>query len=282
MTGETGTTVLKLGGELLEEPDGRRDIATAICRLASQSPLVVVHGGGREVDAEMTAKGIPTRAVDGLRVTDAATLEVVVDVLAGRVNTRLVAAARVAGVEAVGLTAADAGIATIQRAEPYTAAEGTLVDLGFVGQPTGADRPVLLDRLCQAGLVPIVASVGADSDGQLLNVNADTLAGHLAGRLGAARLLIAGGTAGVLDEQGRTIPSMDMDLMHRLIADGRASAGMVAKLIACREAHRAGVGRIDIVTGTHTDNLDTSAGTTIQQVAQERAPVSPSPAGRAR
>ena len=278
MTGETGTTVLKLGGELLEEPDGRRDIATAICRLASQSPLVVVHGGGREVDAEMTAKGIPTRAVDGLRVTDAATLEVVVDVLAGRVNTRLVAAARVAGVEAVGLTAADAGISTIQRAEPYTAAEDTLVDLGFVGQPTGADRPVLLDRLCQAGLVPIVASVGADSGGQLLNVNADTLAGHLAGRLGAARLLIAGGTAGVLDEQGRTIPSMDMDLMHRLIADGRASAGMVAKLIACREAHRAGVGRIDIVTGTHTDNLDTSAGTTIQQ---ERAPVSPSPAGRA-
>ena len=281
MTGETGTTVLKLGGELLEEPGARRDIATAIFRLASQSPLVVVHGGGREVDAEMTAKGIPTRAVDGLRVTDAATLEVVVDVLAGRVNTRLVAAARVAGVEAVGLTAADAGISTIQRAEPYTAAEGTLVDLGFVGQPTGADRPVLLDRLCQAGLVPIVASVGADSGGQLLNVNADTLAGHLAGRLGAARLLIAGGTAGVLDEQGRTIPSMDMDLMHRLIADGRASAGMVAKLIACREAHRAGVGRIDIVTGTHTDNLDTSAGTTIQQVAQERAPVSPSPAGRA-
>ena len=281
MTMTTGATVLKLGGELLEEPEGCRDIAIAIHRLGSQSPLVVVHGGGREVDAEMTARGIAKRAVDGLRVTDAATLDVVVEVLAGRVNTRLVAAARVAGVEAVGLTAADAGISTIQRAEPYTAAEGTLVDLGFVGQPTGADRPVLLDRLCQAGLVPIVASVGADSGGQLLNVNADTLAGHLAGRLGAARLLIAGGTAGVLDEQGRTIPSMDMDLMHRLIADGRASAGMVAKLIACREAHRAGVGRIDIVTGTHTDNLDTSAGTTIQQVAQERAPVSPSPAGRA-
>ena len=131
-------------------------------------------------------------------------------------------------------------------------------------------------------LTEIAASVGADSGGQLLNVNADTLAGHLAGRLGAARLLIAGGTAGVLDKQGLTIPSMDVDMMHRLIADGRASAGMVAKLIACREAHRAGVGRIDIVTGTHTDNLDTSAGTTIQQVAQERAPVSPSPAGRAR
>ena len=263
MTGETDTTVLKLGGELLEDSDGRRDIATAMYRLASRSPLVVVHGGGREVDAEMTAKGIPKRAVDGLRVTDAATLDVVVEVLAGRVNTRLVAAARVAGVQAVGLTAADTGVSTVRRAEPYAAAEGTLVDLGFVGQPTGVDRPILLDRLCQAGLVPIVASIGTDSRGQLLNVNADTLAGHLAARLGAARLLIAGGTAGVLDERGRTIPSMNVDMMHRLIADGRASAGMVAKLLACREAHRAGVGRIDIVTGTHTDDLDTSAGTTL-------------------
>ncbi len=280
MTGETDTTVLKLGGELLAEPDGRRDIATAMYRLASRSLLVVVHGGGREVDAEMTAKGIPRRAVDGLRVTDAATLDVVVEVLAGRVNTRLVAAARVAGVPAVGLTAADSGVSTLRRAEPYTAADGTLVDLGFVGQPTGVDRPVLLDRLCEAGLVPIVASIGADRSGQLLNVNADTLAGHLAARLGAARLLIAGGTAGVLDQQGRTIPSMDLDMMHRFIADGRASAGMVAKLIACREAHRAGVGRVDIVTGTHTDDLDVSAGTTIRQVGERSAPVARSPSAR--
>ena len=263
MTTATGTTVLKLGGELLEEPGARTDIARAIRRLASQTRLVVVHGGGREVDAEMTAKGIRGRAVDGLRVTDAATLDVVVGVLAGRVNTRLVAAARVAGVQAVGLTAADAGVSTVRRAEPYTTAEGTLVDLGFVGQPTGADRPVLLDRLCQADLVPIVASIGADEEGQLLNVNADTLAGHLAARLGARRLLIAGGTAGVLDERGRTIVSMDVEMAERVIADGRASAGMVAKLIACRTARHAGVDRVEIVTGKHTDNLDTGAGTTI-------------------
>ena len=119
--------------------------------------------------------------------------------------------------------------------------------------------------------MPIVASIGADGGGQLLNVNADTLAGHLAGRLGAARLLIAGGTAGVLDEQGQTIPSIDMKMMQRLIADGRASAGMVAKLIACREAHRAGVGRIDIVKGTHTDDLGTSPGTTISCAGSEVA-----------
>ena len=262
MTPEAGV-VLKLGGELIEEPDGRRDMATAMLRLASASSLVVVHGGGSEVDAEMAAKGIPKRAVDGLRLTDAATLEVVVGVLAGRVNTRLVAANRAAGVPAVGLTAADAGVSTVQRAEPYTATDGTVVDLGFVGRPTGAGRPELLDRLCQAGLVPIVASIGADAGGQLLNVNADMLAGHLAARLGAARLLIAGSTAGVLDEQGRTIPSVDENLLQRLIADGRASAGMVAKLIACREARRSGVGRVDIVNGKHTDNLDTRAGTTV-------------------
>lgn len=263
MTEDRGVLVLKLGGELLEEPEGRGDIATAIGRLASQAPLVVVHGGGREVDADMAARGIPARAVDGLRVTDAATLDVVVGVLAGRVNTRLVAAARVVGVPAVGLTAADTGVATVQRAAPYTAVDGTLVDLGFVGQPTGADRPELLDQLCQAGLVPIVASIGADSGGQLLNVNADTLASQLAVRLGAARLLIAGGTAGVFDEQGRTIPTMSVEMLQRLIEDGRASAGMVAKLIACRAAKQAGVRRIDIVTGKHTDDLDSSAGTTV-------------------
>ena len=257
------TVVLKLGGELIETPDGRRHIATAMRRLAAASALVVVHGGGREVDVELAARGIAKRAVDGLRLTDAATLDVVVGVLAGRVNTQLVAAARAAGMAAVGLTAADTGVATVQTAALYTAADGTVVDLGYVGQPTGEARPELLDRLCEAGLVPIVASIGADQGGQLLNVNADTLAGHLAARLRAARLLIAGGTAGVLDEQGRTIASVDEHLLQRLITEGQASAGMVAKLIACREACRSGVGRVDIVTGTGTDNLDTSAGTTI-------------------
>jgi acetylglutamate kinase len=263
MTEVAGVVVLKLGGELLEDPKGRGDIATAIRRLASRSPLVVVHGGGREVDTEMAAKGIPKRAVDGLRLTDAATLDVVVGVLAGRVNTRLVAAARVAAVRAVGLTAADAGVCSVQRAAPYAAADGAVIDLGFVGQPTGADQPELLSQLCLAGLVPIVASIGADGEGQLLNVNADTLAGHLAARLGATRLLIAGGTAGVLDEHDRTIPSMNLDLLQQVIIDGRASAGMVAKLIACREARRAGVDRVDIVTGKHTTDLDTTVGTTI-------------------
>ena len=262
MTPDTGV-VLKLGGELLTAPRRRRNMAVAIGRLAATAPLVVVHGGGPEVDTEMANRGIAKRAVDGLRVTDAPTLDVVVWMLAGQVNTRLVATARNAGVRAVGLTAADAEVATVHPAGPYAAADGSVVDLGFVGQPTGTDRPELLDTLCLAGFVPIVASIGADAEGQLLNINADTLAGHLAARLRATRLVIAGGTAGVLDSQGRTIPSVDEALLQQLIADGRASAGMVAKLFACRAARQSGVAQVEIVDGTHTDDLRTSTGTRI-------------------
>ncbi len=255
--------LLKLGGELLETATGRQNIARAMRRLQASGPLVVVHGGGREVDTEMAAKGIPKQAVDGLRVTDAPTLDVVVGVLAGRVNTRLVAAARAEGLRAVGLTAADAGVASVRQADPYRAADGTLVDLGFVGQPTGTEPAQLVAQLCAAGFVPIIASVGADANGQLLNVNADTLAGHLAARMTVTRLLIAGGTPGVLDEHGDTIASVNETLLEALIADGRASAGMVAKLIACREARRGGVANVRIVSGKDTSDLDDSPGTTI-------------------
>lgn len=254
--------VLKLGGELLTEPERRRDAAAAVGGLAAAA-LVVVHGGGREVDAEQARRGIARRTVDGLRITDEATLEVAVAMLAGQVNTRLVAAAAAAGVRAVGLTAADAGVAAVERAAPYAAADGSTVDLGLVGRPTGGASPELLETLCAAGFVPVVASIGADADGRLLNVNADTLAGDLAVRLGAGRLLIAGGTAGVLDARGGTLPALDDAAVEQLVADGRASAGMVAKLNACRHARRNGVARVEIVDGRGTRDLDARPGTRI-------------------
>ena len=261
--------VLKLGGELLAETSGRRNIAVAIGRLAAGAPLVVIHGGGREIDTEMAARGITKRAVDGLRLTDAATLDVVVSILAGRINTQLVAAAKHAGVRAVGLTATDAGVASVQRAKPYTTGSGDVVDLGFVGQPTGTTKPELLCRLCSDGFVPVITSVGSDDAGQLLNVNADTLAGHLAVQLKASRLLIAGGTAGVLDAEGQTIPTVDKVLLQQLLVDGRASAGMVAKLMACCEAAHGGVARVEIVDGTQTDDLNRSTGTRVETYEPE-------------
>ncbi|MYD70320.1 MAG: acetylglutamate kinase [Acidobacteria bacterium] len=240
-------TIIKLGGELLETPARLRGLARALAAIAAREPLVVVHGGGREVAAEMARLGIAKRAVDGLRITDAATLEVVAGVLAGRVNTRLVAALGVAGARAVGLTGADARLAPVRRERRYRSADGQSVDLGYVGRPVGEGPPTLLTDLLAAGYTPVVASLSAAAAGQVLNVNADTLAGDLAARIKARRLLIAGSTAGVLDEAGKTIPALDDAGVDTLIRGGQASAGMVAKLLACRAARAGGAGEVAIL-----------------------------------
>ena len=257
--------VIKLGGELLEEPARLRRLARALAHVADSEPLVVVHGGGREVDTEMACHGIPKRAVDGLRITDGPTLEVVAGVLAGRVNTRLVAALGAAGAPAVGLTGADGGLVRVRRERRYRAADGTEVDLGFVGRPVGTDPPSLLIDLLAAGYVPVVASLGVGAGGQIFNVNADTLAGFLAVRLGARRLVIAGGTAGVLDADGRTIPSVDDRGIDALIVGGQASDGMVAKLLACRAARAGGAGEVTIVDGRKARRgmFDRASGTAV-------------------
>jgi acetylglutamate kinase len=241
--------VLKLGGELLEQPADLERIARSIAALAQRTSLVVVHGGGREIDAALVTAGIEKQQVDGLRVTDARTLDVVVAVLAGAINTRLVAAIRKAGGRPVGLTGADASVATMKRSAPVASMAGPRVDLGLVGSPIDNGSPQLLTDLLSRGYVPVVACIGATRDGQLLNVNADTLAAHLAAVLGARRLVIAGGTSGVLDGAGQTIERLDSRGAARMIKAGTASKGMVAKLEACRAALRRGVGDVVIANG---------------------------------
>ena len=234
-------------------------MAAGIARLARRSSLVVVHGGGREIDTALATAGIPKQQVDGLRVTDARTLEVVIAVLAGAINTRLVAALRGAGARPVGLTAADASVATMRRAGPIESVGGMSVDLGLVGSPISNGTPRLLTDLLARGYVPVVACIGATRGGQLLNVNADTLASHLAAALRASRLVIAGGTAGVLDDEGRTIDRLTARAAARLIRSGIANKGMVAKLEACRAALRHGVGDVLIANGREVP-LDALAG----------------------
>lgn len=256
------TIVLKVGGELLERPEDIERVARAIAAISSgpragnrrraapgRQQLIVVHGGGKEIDAALAVAGIEKRQVDGLRVTDAATLDVVVAVVAGAINTRLVAAVRRAGAKPVGLTGADATVATVKRSAPITTVAGELVDLGLVGAPIANGRPQLLTDLLQRGYVPVIACVGATRDGRLMNVNADTLASHLARAVGARRLIIAGGTSGVLDEQGRTIARMTGRDAARLIKAGTANKGMVAKLHACRAALAGGVRDVVIANG---------------------------------
>ena len=241
--------VLKLGGELLEGAARLKAISKVINQAAKTRPLIVVHGGGREIDAALAQVGIPKRQVDGLRVTDPETLEIVVSVLAGSINTRFVAAINAAGGRAVGLTGADAGVAPVKKAALHKATSGDNVDLGKVGTPVvNAPTPAVLALLCNAGYVPVIACVSASKDGQLFNVNADTLAGSLASRIKAKRLVIAGATAGVLDKRGQTIPRLNQTQIAKLVTSGTANAGMVAKLTAC-EAALAGASSVVIIDG---------------------------------
>lgn len=241
--------VLKFGGELLEDPKRVAALASTIARLARKTPLVIVHGGGREIDASLARVGIEKRQVDGLRITDEPTLEIVVSVLAGLVNTRFVAALGSAGVAAVGLTGADAGMGRVKAAPPHKSTAGATVDLGRVGEPVGKDKPLLLLHLCRKGYVPVVSSIGASRDGELFNVNADTLAAHFAGRLTSPRLIIAGATAGVLEQDGSTIAEMTFRDVDALVASGGATAGMVAKLAACRHAIENGAREVFVADG---------------------------------
>ena len=246
----TRPLVLKFGGELLENPGLLSTVVSAIAGIvATGAPLVIVHGGGKEIDAALKVAGIGKQQVDGLRITNEATLDVVVSVLAGAVNTRFVAALNTAGIAAVGLTGADAQCGLSTAAPPHQAVDGRGVDLGRVGVPKASADMRLLHTLTRDAFVPVVACIGLGDDGRLFNVNADTFAGHLAARLGARRMVIAGMTPGVLDSQGSTLPTLGTDAIERLVNDGTATAGMIAKLRACEHALASGVDDVVIVDG---------------------------------
>jgi acetylglutamate kinase len=242
-------SVLKLGGELIENEQRLKAIGKAITSAAKKGRLVIVHGGGREIDAALAQVGIPKRQVDGLRVTDPETLNIVVSVLAGTINTRFVAAINAAGGKAVGLTGADAGVAPVEKAAPHKATSGETIDLGMVGMPITAPTSGVIEALCKAGYVPVIACISASKSGKLFNVNADTLAGSLAARLQAKRLVIAGATPGVLDKKNRTIDKLDKERIEKLVKSGTANAGMVAKLNACQVALKGGAKSVVIVDG---------------------------------
>lgn len=264
--------VLKLGGELLETSSQRAAVAALAASMHPARPLVLIHGGGRAIDAELGRRQIAPRKVDGLRITDAPTLDAVVAVLAGSANTELVAALVAAGVPAVGLTGVDAGFGRAERTRAHRATSGETVDLGLVGDPVDAD-PRLLRLLLDHGYVPVVASLGISAPeagrsapATVLNVNADVMACRVAVAIGDCDLVIAGGTAGVLDETGRSIARLDLAGIRDVIDRGTATAGMVAKLSSCRAALERGVASIRLVDGRGLDGrhgIEDAPGTTL-------------------
>lgn len=218
--------------------------AASLEAVARSAPpdTVVVHGGGSEVAAWSRRLGLESRMEDGLRVTDPATLEVVVAVLGGLVNTRIVAALASAGRPAIGLTGADGGLLQLRRRQPA---------LGEVGEVIGADAS-LLATLVQAGTTPVVASLGLH-EGSLLNVNADEVAGAIAAARGGV-LLLCTDVAGVLRD-GEVIERLDTNDAERMLVDGSASAGMRPKLRAALAAAAAGC-EVRIVDGRSSADLE--------------------------
>ena len=253
------TVVIKYGGHAMGETAVARQFAADIVllKLMGVNP-VVVHGGGPQISAMLDKAGVKSSFVDGLRVTDSDTMQVAEMVLSGAVNKEIAHWITVAGKEAdvrgVGLSGKDAGLLTVERTRRTRRDPDSLieqeVDLGFVGEPTRVDAK-LITRLIEsdADWVPVVAPIGVAADGQTYNVNADTVAGALAGALDAKRMLLLTDVEGVKGKDGQIIRQMTLAEAESLIADGTATGGMIPKLQTAMAAVRAGVEAVVILDG---------------------------------
>jgi len=213
---------------------------------------VVVHGGGPQIAAMLKKLGIKSEFVDGLRITDAQTVEIVEMVLAGSINKQIVGYINAAGGKAVGLCGKDGNMVQARKVTRTMADPGSniekVVDLGFVGEPDKVDITVLTQILGR-DLIPVLAPVATSADGATYNVNADTFAGAIAGALKAKRLLLLTDVPGVLDKSGQLIKELSVDDARRLIADGTISGGMIPKVETCIYALDAGVEAVVILDG---------------------------------
>ncbi|MFA6954236.1 MAG: acetylglutamate kinase [Thermoanaerobaculia bacterium] len=251
-------TVVKLGGSLLENATLRARALAAIAGASeSGERLVVVHGGGKRIDATLAQLGIPKRTHAGLRITDDATLDVVVSVLGGTVNKLLVAELTVLGVPSAGISGPDA--ATLE-AEPHPPIDG--VELGHVGRVTSSNT-TLIEAIASRGLLPVVASVALGPEATMLNVNADSAAAAIAVALGAKRLLFLTDVPGLLDDKGQVIETISADCAEQLLAHRVVSGGIVPKLRSCLEAIHGGVGEV-VIAGPagHENALNVGMGGT--------------------
>lgn len=236
--------VVKYGGHAMGDPDAARDFAQDIVLLKAVGiNPVVVHGGGPQIGAMLKKLGVESSFVDGLRVTDKATAEIAEMVLSGAINKELVGWIAQAGGTAIGISGKDGNMVTATRltrtvTDPDSRIEQVL-DLGFVGQPERVDT-TLLDTASRAGMIPVIAPIGAGADGATYNINADTMAGAIAAALGAARLFLLTDVPGVLDAQGRLIDDLTPADIARLRAEGTIKGGMIPKLETCVQAVEAG------------------------------------------
>jgi acetylglutamate kinase len=239
--------VIKYGGHAMVDAELANLFARDVVLLKQVGiHPIVVHGGGPQIGKMLERLAIKSEFVDGLRVTDAATVEVVEMVLAGTISKQIVAAITRAGGTAVGISGKDGSLI---RARKVTQTKGDRqIDLGFVGDPEEVN-PSVLKALEGDNIIPVVAPTAFGADGATYNVNADTAAGAIAAAVEAARLLMLTDVAGVLDKQGALIEDLSVDQVHALMADGTISGGMIPKLETCIEAVEGGVEAAVILDG---------------------------------
>ncbi len=253
------TVVIKYGGHAMGEEEVARLFAadTVLLKMLGVHP-VVVHGGGPQISAMLRRTGSTSTFIDGLRVTDQATMELAEMVLCGQINKEIANWITLAGAEAdvrgVGLSGKDARLITVEKAlrtrkNPDTG-ETETIDLGFVGHPKKID-PKLIEALIFADedYIPVVAPIGVDEAGQTYNINADSVAGALAGALNAERMLMLTDVAGVLDSNGELIRQLTVAEAREAIASGVATGGMIPKLETAIEAVESGVKAVVILDG---------------------------------
>ncbi|WP_165190726.1 acetylglutamate kinase [Caulobacter soli] len=253
------TVVIKYGGHAMGQEEVAKVFAAdaVLLKLLGVHP-VVVHGGGPQISRMLDKAGVKSTFVDGLRVTDEATMEVAEMVLSGAINKEIANWITLAGAEAdvrgVGLSGKDARMITAEkvtriRKDPDSNIE-QVVDLGFVGEPTKVDPHIIQALLTsETDYIPVIAPIGVSTEGQTFNINADTVAGALAGALKAKRMLMLTDIAGVLDGDGQLIRQMTIEEARGLIASGVASGGMIPKLENAIHAVENGVEAVVILDG---------------------------------
>lgn len=246
------TLVIKYGGAAMLEPELKAAFAQDITLLQYLGiHPVVVHGGGPQIGKVLAKMKIPTRFVDGLRITDESTMDVVEMVLAGKVNKEIVTLINAAGGAAVGLSGKDGRLLLAKKLQYYRPREDEppeIIDIGLVGEVTGVNA-ALLRTLQEHHFIPVVAPVGAGEAGETYNINADLVAGAVAKAMGAAKLILLTDVAGVLDQEGHLVSTLDREAILAMIEGGTIQGGMIPKVNCCLDAVAGGVGKAHILDG---------------------------------
>lgn len=282
------TLVVKMGGNAMTDDALKRSFARDIVlmKLVGLNPIVV-HGGGPQIGDLLEKLHIESRFVDGMRVTDAATMDVVQMVLGGLVNQQIVSLINSEGGRAIGITGKDGQLIQASRMTITKASadlrEPEIIDIGHVGEVTHINREVI-DLLVNSNFVPVIAPIGVGATGESYNINADLVAGAVAAAVGAEKLLLLTNTAGVLNLAGEVINEIRLEQVDAMVRDGVISGGMLPKIQCALDAVAAGVRSAHIIDGrvAHAVLLevltDSGVGTLIRSEAQD----APTPASTRR